>query len=206
MNTHKHSCVAAHSLCMYLLFFSLVSSPPASVSLWFTKISDAKWKVKKAIMSFRVHLWASLNCLCVRVRCLFSVYSWQLIGLLNHRRPASNRHLSVVVSVATVAQKWCYDKSEKRNRYRKKSLKVWASQEIRMYSMCPCHSSTRKACSQCQREEVGPFFTRGSSSPNAHADFLRVREREREREREKGGSEWGEAEIVEWCLISSQSR
>lgn len=61
----------------------------------------------------------------------------------------------------------------------KESLEVWESQEIRMNSMCPCHSNTRKACRQCQREEVGPFFTWGCSSLNAHADFLRVSERGR---------------------------
>uniref|UniRef100_A0A3P8RXA7 protein-tyrosine-phosphatase n=1 Tax=Amphiprion percula TaxID=161767 RepID=A0A3P8RXA7_AMPPE len=42
-----------------------------------------------------------------------------------------------------------------------------------MYSTCLCYSNRRKACSESQREEVGPFFTRVSRSLNAHTNFLK---------------------------------
>lgn len=95
--------------------------------------------------------------------------------------------------------------SEKRNRDRKKSLEVWESQEIRMYCVCPCHSNTRKACSQCQREERERRWDHFShEAPAARTPTLTFSESAREREREKGGVR--EAEKVEWSLISSLSQ
>lgn len=58
-----------------------------------------------------------------------------------------------------------------------------------MNSMCPCDRNTRKACSQCQREEVGPFFSH--EAPAAQTPTLTFSDAAREREKERTGSERG---------------